>query len=359
MLFTNNKYNTLRRKIAAKFIPKIHSVSQRLPKENTKSTLASIKRIPPLIPAKFQKEVNIISKYFKKKQLEMQTPGNNKMYAQASKLSTSILDVIKIKKMFLSIGAKKINQINEIVKGNSKPKHQINMTTKETLCKQIIIPMSNDNIVKFMKNLATHVINLNKNLRNMKSEVSVDFIHLDSVGIMVVTDKVSQLSDLITIEKYIKNSESINSIQVDTPHLPQSKFYLQIIGISYFTNSNLQDRLKATDIEMIIKQNHIFNNVTLVSKPRVIKVSPKLDMVIVWISIWDAQSSVKAKDLVNRCFNVGRFIATIREANANPSVPQYKNCWRWGHSTFSCRIQGTKCVKCNGPHKLENHHKFG
>jgi len=125
------------------------------------------------------------------------------------------------------------------------------------LCKQIIIPMSNDNIIKFMKNLATHVINLNRNLRNMKSEVLVDFIHLDSVGIMVVTDKVSQPSDLITIEKYIKNSESINSIQVDTPYLPQSKFYLQIIGIFYFTNSNLQDRLKATDIEMIIKQNHI------------------------------------------------------------------------------------------------------
>jgi len=51
-------------------------------------------------------------------------------------------------------------------------------------------------------------------------------------------------------------------------------------------------------------------------------------MVIVWIGIWDAQSSAKAKDLVNRCFNVGRFIATIRKANANPSVPQYKNYWR-------------------------------
>jgi len=54
-----------------------------------KSTLASIERIPPLIPAKSQKEVNIISKYFKNKQPEMQTPGNNKTYAQASKLSTS------------------------------------------------------------------------------------------------------------------------------------------------------------------------------------------------------------------------------------------------------------------------------
>ncbi len=62
-----------------------------------------------------------------------------------------------------------------------------------------------------MKNSATHVINFNRNLRNMKSEVSVDFIRSDPVGITVVTDKVSQPSDLITIEKYIKNLESINS----------------------------------------------------------------------------------------------------------------------------------------------------
>ena len=71
------------------------------------------------------------------------------------------------------------------------------------------------------------------------------------------------------------------------------------------------------------------------------------------------QSGAKAKDLINRCFNVGSFIATIRGANTNPGVPQCKNCWRWGHSTFSCKIQGLKCIKCNGPHKSENHRKFG
>ena len=82
-------------------------------------------------------------------------------------------------------------------------------------------------------------------------------------------------------------------------------------------------------------------------------------MAIVWIDIWDTQSGTKAKDLINRCFNVRSFIATIRGANANPGVPQCKNCWRWGHSTFSCRIQGSKCIKYNSPHKSENHREFG
>ena len=183
--------------------------------------------------------------------------------------------------MFPSIGAKKIDQINEIVKGTSKPKHHINMTTKGPSCKQIIFSMGNNNSIRFMKNSAIHIANLNRNLKNTKSEVSVDFICSDPVGITIVTNKVSQPSDLITIENYVKNSESINSSQVNTPCLPQSKSYLKIIRIPYFSNGNLQDCLNATDIETIIKQNYIFNNITLTSKPRVIKLFSKLDMAII------------------------------------------------------------------------------
>ena len=82
-------------------------------------------------------------------------------------------------------------------------------------------------------------------------------------------------------------------------------------------------------------------------------------MSIIWIDIWNVQSGGRVQDLINHCFNVGRYITTIRGANMNPRVPQYKNCWKWGHSTFLCRIQGSKCIKGNGPHKSENHHKFG
>ena len=320
-LHTNNKSNTLRRKIAAKFTSKTQMAPKKPTRETSKSTPASIEKISPLIPAKSQKEINVISKYFKNKQMEITNPGNSKSYAQASKQSTSTSDVIKIKNMFPSIGAKKIDQINEIIKGSSKPKHQINMTTKGPLRKQVIFPMSSDNRDRFMKNSAIYIANLNRNLNNMKSKVSVNVICPDPASITIVTNKVSQASDLTIIKKYVKNSENIDLSQVDTPHLPQSKSYLKIIGISYFPNGNLQDHLNISDVETIIKQNHIFNNITLASKLRVIKVSPKSDIAIVWIDIWDAQSSTKAKGLINRCFNVGSFIATIRGTNANPGVP--------------------------------------
>ena len=162
------------------------------------------------------------------------------------------------------------------------------------------------------------------------------------------------------INNYVKNSNDVNSLQVEDARLPMSKSYLKIIRIPYYPYSdNCQTKLSSNDIKNILKQNHIFDNISLTSKPRVIKVSLKSDIALVWIDIWDVQSSKNAKMLINRCFNVGNFIATIRGANMNPGVLLCKNCWKWGHATLSCRIQGARCMKCNGPHKSEHHREFG
>jgi len=155
------------------------------------------------------------------------------------------------------------------------------MTTKELSRKYVIILMSNDNIIKFMRNSLTHVANINRALRNLKSEILVDFICSDPLGIMVVTNKVSLQSDFQIIEYYVKNSNNINALQVEVPCLPQSKSYLKIIGIPFFSHSNSQDWLITDNIETIIKQNQIFNNITLASKPQVIEISPKSNISIV------------------------------------------------------------------------------
>ena len=141
--------------------------------------------------------------------------------------------------------------------------------------------MSSDNNNSVMKNSAAHVVNINKLLRNTKSEVSVDYICSDPIGISIVTNKVALQPDLQIINSYIKSSKDINGLQVDEPQLPQSKSYLKIIGILYYTNSKSQDRLNSSDIEVILKQNQIFDNIKLVSKPRVIKVLLKSDMSII------------------------------------------------------------------------------
>ena len=364
-LYTDNRSKSLREKISAKLTPRVVLSSSSKTIKNPNPVTIN-KALPPLpLPAKTKKEVNIISKYFlpNKPLVNNNVNGNlnnsGKSYAQATRTSNNTLEVLKIKETFPFINAQKVDQVNNIINGQAKPKPCIKMTTKGSSRKQVIIPMSGENINSFMKSISLHVANMNRLLRNAKSDVLTDYIRTDSIGITIVTNKVSQQSDMAIINNYVKSLNDINSLQVDEPHLSKSKSYLKIIGIPFFPHANSQERLTPNDIEMILKQNHIFDNISLVSKPRVIKVSPKSDMSIIWLDIWDVQSGSNAKMLINRCFNVGNYIATIRGANMNPSVLQCKNCWKWGHTTFSCRIQGAKCVKYNGPHKSEHHQEFG
>ena len=147
-------------------------------------------------------------------------------------------DIFKIKETFPFVSAKEIDQINNIVRRPSKSKLHIQITTKGPSRKQVIIPMVKDNINKFMKNSLIHVTNLNRNLRNAMSEVLVNFIRSDLLGIIVVTNKVSLNSNLLIIEKYVKNLENINSTQVKSSRLLQSKSYLKIIGILYYSHGS-------------------------------------------------------------------------------------------------------------------------
>jgi len=145
---------SLREKISAKLTPRIIPTPSCSNKALDKTTLASIKKMPPLTPVKLQKEVIHISKFFKNiKPIKPVNIMSTKSYVQASKQSymNNTSEVIKIKNTFSTLDAQKVDQIHKIVNGSPKPKLQIQMTTKGPSRKQIIIPMSNDNIIKFIK----------------------------------------------------------------------------------------------------------------------------------------------------------------------------------------------------------------
>jgi len=209
-LHADKQSNSLRRKIVAKFTPKIYLASSKNSKEVNRPNPANIERIPLSIPAKSQKGVNIILNYFKNIKPATNFKQPLKLYAQASKQNISMSEVIKIK-AFSSIGVKKIDQINNIIKDTPKNKPYIQMTMKNSSRKHVIILMSSNNNASFMKNSSAHVTNINRAFRNMKSEVLVDFICSDPLGITVVTNKVSLQSDLQIIEQYVKNSDDIDA----------------------------------------------------------------------------------------------------------------------------------------------------
>ena len=133
-------------------------------------------------------------------------------YAQASNPMANISEVLKIKETFPALNTKKINQVNNIIKSNLKPKPCIQMTTKGPSRKQVIIPMSGDNNSTFMKNSSLYVININRHLKNTKSKVLVNYIQSDLLSITIITNKVSQQSDLQIIDQYVKNSNNINAL---------------------------------------------------------------------------------------------------------------------------------------------------
>ena len=291
-------------------------------KDIAKPTFVS--SISLLILAKTLKKVKEISKIFKK----IEKPSLKKSYTQASianldsrvASSNITMSTLKIKKMFPSLSNKKIDFIQKVITGsNNKLKPRIN--------KQVIVPMSNNLSKRFTKDSSSYVININCTLKSIKSNTCVDFICTDNKEVIISTNNVASNSNLQEIEKYVKNSLSANDNSITSPRLPQSKSYLKIVGIPYFVDKS-NTHVTSKDIKHILKNNHIFNNIVLMSKPCIIKVSPKLDMAIIWIDIWDTQNSNNTKKIINRCFNVRNIVAMVRGANINPGIPQCKNCWK-------------------------------
>ena len=70
------------------------------------------------------------------------------------------------------------------------------MTTREPSRKQIIIPMNNKNKLQFIKNLSSHIANINRILKNIKSKIVADFNRVANSGIIITTNKVAAPLDL-------------------------------------------------------------------------------------------------------------------------------------------------------------------
>ena len=125
-----------------------------------------------------------------------------------------------------------------------------------------------------------HISNINRLLKDMKSEVLADFICFDNKGSIITTNKAVATSDLNIIEKYIKELNNINSNNIMSPCLSQFKSYLKILGISYYL-ANTNSPITSNIVEEIIKNTHVFNDFILVSHTCIIKASSKSNMAII------------------------------------------------------------------------------
>jgi len=144
--------------------------------------------------------------------------------------------------------------------------------------------METNNMARIMAQSNEHIANIYRLLKDIKLEVSADYIHLNNKRIVITTNKVAISSNLNTVEKYIKKLNNVDANDVISSKLSQLKSYLKILDILYFVdNTNLPITLDI--IETVVKSTHIFNNIVLTSHPWVIKAFPKSNIMVVQINI--------------------------------------------------------------------------
>jgi len=204
-----------------------------------------------------------------------------KSYTQASKtnISSSIEDVIRVKEVFPTLSADEVGKMLKAKNsGGGTKKSKINMTTRGQLRREIIIPMTKTNTELIINSAHIHISNINKCLRNFKSDIFADFIQYNVNGIIITMNKPASDLDLSTIEKYLKNIQNINPDSIKSPRLPKSKSYMKITGLPYLSKLGV---MSPDIIEGVLKDSHLFKDMTLALKPWVIKASPKSDKAVV------------------------------------------------------------------------------
>jgi len=281
-----------------------------------------ISKVPPPIPPRLSKEVLEKSKTL---QRSISTKGNS--YISYTQAASYVTNALKIKEAFPALPNKKVLEIHNAAFAQPVNKtKKVQYTTKEPSRKQAIILVPNDLAENIMGDASIHIFQINVLLKNVKSSMHSEFICPCSGGIAIITNNVPNPSDLSVIEKYFKSVEGINNNDILSPQLPQSKLYLKITGLLYLRSDG--NKITSKNVIDFMKHINLFENISLATKPRIIKTSPKSDMAIIWFDIWDTQNGSKAKLLINHSFNLGRHITTVRATNMNPGVPQCHNCWK-------------------------------
>jgi len=128
-------------------------------------------RIPLHIPFRLSKTVLVKFKYFNKNQLLNSLSNNNNcLYTQASR-------EYLIKDAFLKLLSIKVNEIHKVINNSiQKDKPKINIITKSSSRKQIIISMGTHNSERIIAQANSYISNINRLLKDIKSEVFTDYI---------------------------------------------------------------------------------------------------------------------------------------------------------------------------------------
>jgi len=150
------------------------------------------------------------SKFFKKNQTSSPN-SQQKILSYAQTFRSNINNIIKIKNTFPKLSPNKVSEIHNIMnKLSQKSKPKLKMTTKSLSRKQVIISIGSNNFERVMTKANAHVLNINRLLKKVKSDIYMDFIRSDNKELLITTNKVAVIFNLNIIKKYMKDSNDMD-----------------------------------------------------------------------------------------------------------------------------------------------------
>ena len=181
--FSKDKNLTIRKCVGDQIMPyymqnQPSTESSNTTMTNTPSPLPSAEAAPPptvnipRAPPPSNKNVESTTKKDPK-------PSNlKKSYVQASKSNLlHIEDIVRVKEAFPALSADEVGKVLKIKNsGGDNRKPKINMTTRGLSRKEVIIPMAKHIAELIVNSAHIHITNINKCLRNSKSDIITDFI---------------------------------------------------------------------------------------------------------------------------------------------------------------------------------------
>ena len=105
---------------------------------------------------------------------------------------------------------------------NQKSKFKVNIMTKCPSRKQTIIPMGTNNAKRVIIQANTHITNINRAFKEVKSNIFTNYIYSDNREVIITTNKIATSLDLSMVEKYMKELNDVDSNNIMSPRLSQS-----------------------------------------------------------------------------------------------------------------------------------------
>jgi len=127
------------------------------------------------------------------------------MQTSKANISLNIEDVLYVKEAFSSLS---VDEVGKMLKAKNSSKGN-----------------------KIVNSAHIHTSNINKCLKNSKSDIIADFIHITNNEIVTTTNKLMNDLNLSTIKKYLKNIKNVDLNSIESPRLPKSKLYMKIIRL--------------------------------------------------------------------------------------------------------------------------------